>query len=130
MFICLLHLICHYFVCVDIFCFYYVCIHCSVIFQENLTQDITSSVPSPHLVCIGDPHKTDQFFVVAEGIILLTVEEFLDGIADLMAVYYVCNFNYPKLCELTYKFLQIKGLQVPDGGEIPPKLVNFVRKIE
>ena len=120
----LLHLIlCHYFVFVDIFCFYYVYIHCIVILQENSSEDdITSGVPSPHLVCIWDPHKTDQFFVVAEGIILLTVKEFLHGIAALMPVYYVCNFNYPKLRELTYKFLQIKGLQVPDGGKIPPQI--------
>ena len=120
----LLHLIlCHYFVFVDIFSFYYVYIHCIVILQENSTEDdITSGVPSPHLVCIGDPHKTDQVFVVAEDIILLTVEEFLHGIAALMAVYYVCNFIYPKLCELTNKFLQIKGLQVPDGGKIPPQI--------
>ena len=89
------------------------------------------AVPALTAAKLGNPHEEPLFYLIGEGTILCEGSgTILNIVQALMAVYYVCNLEYPKNNSYTCLFIQyvILGLG-NDGSSKPAKLVNFVKKL-
>ena len=91
-------------------------------------DDLKTNNALPHLVSIGSPYDTANFYIVAGGSAVLKIDNFVDGVILLVIMYFVLWFEYPAKCKCTYAMLQEKILEQPVSKPLP-KLIRFIEKL-
>ena len=83
----------------------------------------------PRLVVFLDEDNCQQF-VCAENEVVFEVPtstKLIDGFVHLMALYYVCDVQYPSFCKSTLFFIQDILMEKSDKGKRPTRYTTFIQ---
>jgi hypothetical protein len=95
---------------------------------ETVKENLCSFPITPHLAVVGEMFSSNEVYVVAEQQIVTECCEFLEALATLIGLYYVCNIKYPKDAEKTFIFFQTYCLQL-SSEKIPSKIISLCNKL-
>lgn len=90
-----------------------------------------SAIPEPRLVIfLSNDSTIDEIYLSVENEgLAVTSNTLSEGLACLMAAYYVYNVDYPKPCKPTFYFLQEIVMGKGDGiNQRPVRYSTFLNK--
>ena len=78
-----------------------------------------------------DSDKVVQMFICAENKAILDLPSFdiLDGIAYMMAAYYVLDVQYPRVCKPSFLFFQDIIMDKTDNLPRPVRYSTFIKSL-
>lgn len=89
---------------------------------------------APFIALTGKPGEEGaQYFIACEKAIFCESKSLLDAVIDLLAVYYVCDIQYPSGTNAIMVFLQHTIFDLKDCQPLPTptsKLINNLEKLQ
>lgn len=97
----------------------------------DIESHFSSEVMEPQLVVFHDGAEVVQMFLSAENEALMELPSttILNGIAHLMAAYYVLDVQYPKVCKSTLFFFQDIIMDEPDNLPRPVRYNTYIKTL-
>ena len=119
--------------CVDYY--YYTIYTCTLLCLQNgdnIVDEIEKrNIAAPYIIQAG-PANARQYFLVAENIVYVEVDDFLQAVAAVVGLYYVYNVVYPKQWNNCLLFMEKKLLGITSGPSInalPAGVISDIEKI-
>ncbi len=86
-----------------------------------------STIATPYIIHFMG---SQQFFVVAEKLLITEVDSFPQAMSALFACYYIFDISYPKECNTTMLFLERFMLGIVTGPKLPKTAVGTISDIQ
>ena len=106
------------------------------IFMQRCDIDVDAAISAigqsePFLVITGRPgDEGSRVFISCEGEIFVSSKSVIDGMLDLMAIYFSFDITYPKSTSSVLLFIQHFVFDLKDEQLLPPATVKLVSNLE
>ena len=85
----------------------------------------------PFLLVTGRPGDEGcRVYISCEQELFILSKSIIDGVLDMMAIYFSFDINYPKYTSCVLLFIQHFVLDLKDDQPLPPSTVKLVSNLE
>ena len=97
---------------------------------DNIEREIEDQeIAAPYIIQAG-PVDARQYFLIVESLVYLDVDDLLQAVAAVVALYYIYDIAYPKPWNDCFLFVEKKLLGISSGPNLGPLQAGLISDIE